>query len=138
LEHDADNASIKAWAVLRTSIDFDDGFRFEFRVACHSRSFVSGPSSSQRGLSNCVSNWQVEDLVAEEAQEAQSKRDFIAKLSVSQKEARETKWWLRLAVEVGAVSRQEVEWELDEAGQLLVMIRSAVLTARQSSSRGAK
>jgi len=31
---------------------------------------------------------------AEEAQEGQSKADFIAKLSISSKEARETRWWL--------------------------------------------
>ena len=32
----------------------------------------------------------------EEAQAAQSKKDFIAKLSISAKEARETRYWLRL------------------------------------------
>jgi four helix bundle protein len=73
---------------------------------------------------------------AEEAEEAQTKLDFIAELSICRKEAREAKWWLRLAIQVQAVSRQEVEWELDEAGQLLVMIRSAILTARKSSARG--
>ncbi len=31
-----------------------------------------------------------------EAQAAQSKRDFIAKMSIASKEARETKYWLRL------------------------------------------
>jgi hypothetical protein len=35
---------------------------------------------------------------AEEAQEGQSKADFIAKLSISRREARETSYWLRLAV----------------------------------------
>jgi four helix bundle protein len=73
---------------------------------------------------------------AEEAQEGQSKADFIAKLSVSRKEARETTWWLRLAVEVGGVTADEVKWELGESGQLLAMIRSAILTARRSTTRG--
>src|SRR5437879_2225305 len=73
---------------------------------------------------------------AEEAQEGQSKADFIAKLSVSRKEARETKWWLRLAAKVKAVKCEEVDWELNEIGQLLAMIRSAILTARRSAARG--
>src|SRR5215475_15403069 len=34
---------------------------------------------------------------AEEAQDEQTKPDFIAKLSVSRKEARETGYWLRVA-----------------------------------------
>jgi four helix bundle protein len=32
----------------------------------------------------------------EEAQAAQSKKDFISKMSISSKEARETKYWLKL------------------------------------------
>ena len=35
---------------------------------------------------------------AEEAQEGQSKVDFIAKMSISSKEARDTRWWLEVAV----------------------------------------
>ena len=73
---------------------------------------------------------------AEESQEAQSKADFIAKLSVSRKEARETTYWLRLAVKNEIVRPDEINWELDEARQLLAMIRSAILTARSSESRG--
>jgi four helix bundle protein len=69
---------------------------------------------------------------AEEAQEGQSKRDFIAKMNISRKEARETRYWLRLALKAGIVSAAEIRWELDEIGQLWAMIRSAVLTARKS------
>ena len=72
---------------------------------------------------------------AEEAQEGQTKPDFIAKLSVSRKEAREANWWLRLAIRVGVVTRDEVQWELSESAQLLSMIRSAIKTAQRSSSR---
>jgi four helix bundle protein len=73
---------------------------------------------------------------AEEAQEAQTKADFIAKMSISRKEARETTWWLRLTLKNGIVAKKEAEWELGEAQQLLRMIRSAILTARASSKRG--
>ena len=73
---------------------------------------------------------------AEEAEEGQSKPDFIAKLSISRKEARESSYWLRLAVKNDIVSAEEVKWELSEAKQLLAMIRSAILTARSSPERG--
>ena len=61
---------------------------------------------------------------AEEAQEGQTKKDFVAKLSISRKEARETTVWLRLAVKNQLVRTNEVEWELSEAKQLLKMILS--------------
>jgi len=73
---------------------------------------------------------------AEESQEAQTKADFIAKLSVSRKEAKESGYWLRLAIAAQLVTIKEVEWELDEANQLLKMIRSAIMTAQSSTSRG--
>jgi four helix bundle protein len=49
---------------------------------------------------------------AEEAQDGQSKADFIAKLSISRKEARETVFWLRVAIRVEAATAKEVEWEV--------------------------
>jgi four helix bundle protein len=73
---------------------------------------------------------------AEEAQEGQTKADFIAKMSISSKEARETVWWLRVAIGSGVVRADEVKWELEEARQLLAMVRVAIQTARSSSSRG--
>ena len=73
---------------------------------------------------------------AEEAQEGQSKADFVAKLSISRKEARETVWWLRVALRISVVTADEVEWELGEANQLRAMIIGAIRTARASSSRG--
>jgi four helix bundle protein len=73
---------------------------------------------------------------AEEAEEAQSKADFIAKLSISRKEARESSYWLRMAVKNAIVRAEDVEWELSETRQLLAMIRSAIRTARSSPDRG--
>ena len=73
---------------------------------------------------------------AEEAQEGQTKADFVAKMSISRKEARETVWWLRVAVGSGVVRADEVKWEPDEARQLLAMTRAAIRTARSSPSRG--
>jgi four helix bundle protein len=73
---------------------------------------------------------------AEEAQDGQTKADFIAKLSVSRKEARETKYWLRMSLAIGVASNSEIEWELQEAGELRAMIVASIKTARGSTSRG--
>jgi len=70
---------------------------------------------------------------AEEAQEGQSKADDIAKMCVSSKEARETAWWLRLAIAISSVKPAEVDWELREANELRFMIRAAIRTARALS-----
>ena len=40
----------------------------------------------------------------EEAQAAQSKKDFVSKMSIASKEARETRYWLRLLLESNLVT----------------------------------
>ena len=72
----------------------------------------------------------------EEAEEGQTKADFIAKLSISRKEARETIFWLRLALATNIVTEAEIAWELDEARQLRAMLIAAIKKAQSSTSRG--
>ena len=73
---------------------------------------------------------------AEEAQEGHTKRDYIAKMSISRKESRETLYWLRTAVDAGIVTRDEVAWERQEAGELRAMIIAAIKTAQSNPNRG--
>src|SRR6187431_2922715 len=73
---------------------------------------------------------------AEEAQEGQTKPDYIAKMAVSRKESRETRYWLRLAAASEVATQEEIAWELEESNQLLTMIRKAIRTAQSSTSRG--
>ena len=73
---------------------------------------------------------------AEEAQEGQTKPDYIAKMSISRKEARETTYWLRLIIKNGYATTSELMCEVSEANQLLAMIRAAIRTAKSSPNRG--
>ena len=60
-----------------------------------------------------------------EAQAAQSRRDFIAKMSVAHNESREARYWLRLigATEATLVDRlTPLQQELDEVGRILASI----------------
>lgn len=68
----------------------------------------------------------------EEAQGAHSKRDFICKNEIALKEARETKYWLRLlsASETLAAARmKELEQECDEITRI---VGSIVVSAKQN------
>ena len=73
---------------------------------------------------------------AEEAQDGQTKPDYIAKMSISRKESRETRYWLRVALRIQEVTPEEVEWELKEVGELRAMIVTAIKTAQSSLSLG--
>lgn len=66
-----------------------------------------------------------------EAQNAESKADFIHKLGIAQKECDETSYWLELLKETEYLSNDEFESIDGNAIELLKMIRSSILTIKQ-------
>ncbi|MCP4442265.1 MAG: four helix bundle protein [Aureispira sp.] len=68
----------------------------------------------------------------EEAIEGQSKKDFFAKLTISYKEAREARYWIRLLRGTGYLTKQESESLLLDVEELLRIIGSIQNTIRKS------
>lgn len=68
----------------------------------------------------------------EEAIGGQSKKDFYAKLTISYKEARETKYWLRLLRDTNYISSEQSKPLLENIEELLRIIGSIQKTLRNS------
>ena len=69
----------------------------------------------------------------EEAQASESRADFVHKLGVAQKEARESLYWLRLLAESGIVSKNRVGKLMKESQELVSIITSIVLKCKRGS-----
>ena len=67
----------------------------------------------------------------EEAQAAQSKKDFISKLSISSKEARETKYWLRLIKE-SKISNNKLDVLINDCDDLINILTKIVKTSAET------
>jgi len=67
----------------------------------------------------------------EEALGGHSSKDFVAKLVIAAKEARETGYWLRLIRETQPHNQQELADLLRECDGLLRMLNSIILTMRR-------
>jgi four helix bundle protein len=65
-----------------------------------------------------------------EANRAQSRKDFIHKLAIVEKEAAETQYWLELCTEAGIGRAAECSWLLQESGGLLAIFTAAGRTAK--------
>lgn len=61
----------------------------------------------------------------EEATAAQSRRDFISKMFIASKEAREIKYWLGLLKESNLAS-VDVSWHLKEVDEIIRILTSIV------------
>lgn len=68
-----------------------------------------------------------------EAVNAQSKPDFIHKLSIAQKECDESLYWLELLKETNYISELEFESIYQQNNEVLKIIRSIVITSKKNS-----
>jgi four helix bundle protein len=70
---------------------------------------------------------------AEEAVGGHSRPDFISKLTVAYKEARETKYWIRLLATTGYLEEQQAESLLKDLEELLRIIGKIQVTSKGNS-----
>ena len=66
----------------------------------------------------------------EEAQGAISKAEFIAKIQISLKEAKETKYWIRLIIDAEVFDTDKNLEILKDCNELIVILTSILKTAK--------
>lgn len=62
----------------------------------------------------------------EEAQDASSGRDFIQKLSIALREAKETRYWLKVVSVSDLLSEVEIKQELIECEEIIAILTSSI------------
>jgi len=72
----------------------------------------------------------------EEGQGAASKKDFINKMAISNKEARETRYWLRLIKDLGILEADYTKILLKECDSLINILSAIIKTSKQSIKVG--
>ena len=73
----------------------------------------------------------------EEAQAGESRLDFIHKLGIAQKEARESRYWLHLLAESGIVGREKLQPLRRETEELLGIITAIIVNTKKRDRDGA-
>ncbi len=66
-----------------------------------------------------------------EAVNAQSKADFIHKLSISQKECDESMYWLEILIGTNYISKTEFESMHKQCEEVLKIIKSIIITSKK-------
>lgn len=67
-----------------------------------------------------------------EAQNAESKMDFIHKLGIAQKECDESLYWLELLVETDFIDQAMFKKQANAANEILRMIKSSIITSKSN------
>ncbi|MBU0713636.1 four helix bundle protein [bacterium] len=68
----------------------------------------------------------------EEAGSAQSHRDFIAKMSISLKEAKESRYWIRLLLKSKFLSNKDI---LEECVTIIKILTKILITAKENENK---
>lgn len=69
---------------------------------------------------------------SEEANAGQSKKDFIAKMSIVLKEARETSFWLRLLYQTEYIDNKMFDSLFEDCQEIIAIVTAIIKTARNS------
>jgi four helix bundle protein len=97
------------------------------RLQSEKKEFVLTPQILQSGTSPGANDREVEF--------AQSKKDFISKLSIGLKEANETEFWLELLFATGYIDQEEYESLYRDCGEIKGMLIYSVRTAKANEGR---
>ncbi len=69
---------------------------------------------------------------AEEAIAAHSRKDFISKMVIAAKEARETRYWLRL-LNKSQIIKYDYKWFLDEIESIINILTKIIKTSQENN-----
>jgi four helix bundle protein len=73
---------------------------------------------------------------SEEANAAQSKREFIAKLEIVIKKARETHFWLRLLHRTDYIDENMFNSMLSDCNEIIAIVTTIIKTTRKNLDKG--
>ena len=69
----------------------------------------------------------------EEGQCGQSRADFVSKMQIACKEARETHYWLRLLVATDMVSEEELEPLVQESNEIVAILTTIIKNTKENT-----
>jgi len=107
-------------------------FAFAVRVVRLCRELERHPGVSRTLANQLLRSGTSIGANIEEAQAGQSRADFIAKLSISCKEARETHYWLRLLAESEVLKPERLAELTQECDELVAILTSIIRNTRKN------
>ena len=115
----------------RNSIIYDKSFKFAIKIVnlykylcTKQKEYVLSKQLLRSGTSIGAN--------INEALEAQTRKDFIAKLAIALKEASETRYWINLIVATEYLEREHGEILTNELTEIIKILNKMIKTAKQN------
>ena len=102
---------------------------FACRVVKMNKALVKDPRVDRNAINQLVRSSSSIGSNLEEARGGSSKRDFLAKLRISLKEARESQYWLRLLQQSNCITEKRIAPLVKEAGEIVAILTTIAKNA---------
>jgi len=111
--------------IQQKSFDFALQIILLYQKLCKANEFVLSKQLLRSGTSIGAN--------VEEAQAGQSRADFVSKISIASKEARETSYWLRLLRDSKILDEADAKSLLSESDAIIKILTSIVKSTNQNN-----
>ncbi len=108
-------------------------FAFATRIVCLCRELDKNPGVSRTLCRQLLRSGTSIGANVEEGQAAQSRADFVSKIQIACKEARETHYWLRLIVATDIVPAKKLAPLVQESNELVAILKTIIKSTREKT-----
>ena len=108
-------------------------FAFATRVVCLCRELDKGPGVGRTLCRQLLRSGTSIGANVEEAQGGQSRADFVSKMQIACKEARETHYWLRLLVASDIVPTERLAPLVQESNELVAILTTIIKNTKENT-----
>ena len=108
-------------------------FAFATRIVCLCRELDKSPGVSRTLCRQLLRSGTSIGANVEEGQAAQSRADFVSKIQIACKEARETHYWLRLIVATDIVPAKKLAPLVQESNELVAILKTIIKSTREKT-----
>lgn len=117
----------------KKNIDITDRtFKFGVKIVIFANKLPRSPAGQKIGGQITGSGTSIGANI-QEAQSASSKKDFIHKMSIALREARETQYWLKIVLESKLIENQNIKSYLVEIDEIIKILASIIKKTKDNS-----
>ena len=117
---------------MRNNVILDKAFDFSVRIV-NLKKFLNKEKQEHIMANQLLRSGTSIGANVTEANQAQSKADFISKMGIANKEAHETKYWLRLLHKTNYIDEKEFASIINDCQELIKILQSIIKSAKENN-----
>ncbi len=117
---------------MRNNVILDKAFDFSVRIV-NLKKFLNKEQQEHIMANQLLRSGTSIGANVTEADQAQSKADFISKMGIANKEAHETKYWLRLLHKTNYIDEKEFASIINDCQELIKILQSIIKSAKENN-----